>query len=258
MSSEIARSVIIDGTIIEQTRGLHILGSVGNSEEERRKREVNGVCNIHSWIQPYPADEIDSLGPRQDPQHHSLLGLQYNLPAMTQDDKKHIRELGLRRILKARQIDARRKTKSVTTRSNRTSTAVERCVKLVTEASGKSKSKSTMRVVTVITHHAIGLTIFFPDIKKNAKKLDTGIGIIAMHIDLYPVSHIPPQINIEKKQVFSVLLNVANASLVSRALTDLEHIKSFLTSCDVTMNTVEISKLFLNLSSMLTTVSKIT
>lgn len=32
------------------------------------------------------------------------------LLAMTQDDKKHIRELGLRRILKARQIDARRKT----------------------------------------------------------------------------------------------------------------------------------------------------
>ncbi|KAJ9579282.1 hypothetical protein L9F63_024617 [Diploptera punctata] len=29
---------------------------------------------------------------------------------MTQDDKKHIRELGLRKILQARQIDARRKT----------------------------------------------------------------------------------------------------------------------------------------------------
>lgn len=32
------------------------------------------------------------------------------LLAMTQDDKKYIRELGLRRILKARQVDARRKT----------------------------------------------------------------------------------------------------------------------------------------------------
>ncbi|KAJ9579138.1 hypothetical protein L9F63_024754 [Diploptera punctata] len=32
------------------------------------------------------------------------------LLTMTLDDKKHIRELGLRRILKARQIDARRKT----------------------------------------------------------------------------------------------------------------------------------------------------
>ncbi|KAJ9583243.1 hypothetical protein L9F63_022414, partial [Diploptera punctata] len=52
---------------------------------------------------------------------------------MIQDDKKHIRQLGLRRILKARQIDERRKTKSQFPVHTQ---AVERCVKLVTEASG--------------------------------------------------------------------------------------------------------------------------
>ncbi|KAJ9579013.1 hypothetical protein L9F63_024881 [Diploptera punctata] len=76
------------------------------------KYYVDGPKLVYQALQyarylPKPLlDVVDPVIKRNGCFTHS----EHSLLAMTQDYKKHIRELGRRRILKARQIDARRKT----------------------------------------------------------------------------------------------------------------------------------------------------